>query len=234
MTDVRSGIGGRSRGRSSCALVATSSLKTFSPGPRRDASLFYNQTDRKNERIRVLILRSEREFRELASRFGTEHVFRFWEELDSAGKERLLEDLAQIDFPPLMERLADTWVRNTPQAESFKRIEPVPMIPIVDPARPDARAALEAGEEALAPDVLAFSSSPAGRERVWALTAPRAPTQSAASRVNHFSSIALEKILNLQRRYGCVLPWYIMVSQSNGPATRAYFEAHGYFGLSHG
>jgi UDP-N-acetylglucosamine/UDP-N-acetylgalactosamine diphosphorylase len=40
-----------------------------------------------------------------------------------------------------------------------------------------------------------------------------------------------EKIRYAQRRYGCVLPWYIMVSDTNEAETRAFFREHGSFGL---
>ncbi len=40
-----------------------------------------------------------------------------------------------------------------------------------------------------------------------------------------------EKIMNLQRRYGCTLPWYIMVSDANEQATREFFREHNFFGL---
>jgi UDP-N-acetylglucosamine/UDP-N-acetylgalactosamine diphosphorylase len=47
-----------------------------------------------------------------------------------------------------------------------------------------------------------------------------------------FFAFHAEKIHNLQRRYGCVLPWYIMLSETNDAATRAFFRENGYFGLN--
>lgn len=40
-----------------------------------------------------------------------------------------------------------------------------------------------------------------------------------------------ERLLHLQRRFGCPVPWCIMTSPLNHEATVAHFEEHGYFGL---
>jgi len=173
---------------------------------------------------------SEKELREAAARFGQGHVFRFWDELDAAGREGLLADLAQVDFP-LMERLADTWVRNSPAAEQFERIEPVPVIPIVDPARPDAREALAVGEAALRAGRVGLFLVAGGQGTRLGFDGPKGSYPIGGLTGKSLFQYHAEKILNLQRRYGCVLPWYIMVSQANGPATRAYFEENAYFGL---
>lgn len=61
---------------------------------------------------------NEQEIREIATQFGQEHVFRFWDELNAEGKRQLLDDLSQVDFA-LMKRLVDTWIRNAPEAEKF-------------------------------------------------------------------------------------------------------------------
>ena len=43
-----------------------------------------------------------------------------------------------------------------------------------------------------------------------------------------------EKILAARRRYGCRMPWLIMVSPFNEAETRAFFGQHSYFGLGAG
>ena len=56
----------------------------------------------------------EREVRERALAHGQEQVFRCWTELDAAGRERLLDQLAGIDFA-LVDRLG-ALLREPPTA----------------------------------------------------------------------------------------------------------------------
>lgn len=172
----------------------------------------------------------ERSLRAMAEKYGQAHVFRFWDELDADGRERLLSDLAQVDFP-LMERLAETWIRQSPEAETFTKIDPVPCIPLVDPARQDARRALAAGEDALRAGRVGMFLVAGGQGTRLGFDGPKGSYPIGGLTGKSLFQYHAEKILNLERRYGCTLPWYIMVSRSNGPATREYFEAHGYFGL---
>lgn len=174
---------------------------------------------------------SEQQLREDASAFGQDHVFRFWDELDAVAREQLLADLAQVDFP-LMDRLIKTWVKATPVAETFQKIDPVPCIPVVDPARPDAREAFAAGEAALRAGRVGIFLVAGGQGTRLGFDGPKGSYPIGGLTGKSLFQYHAEKILNLQRRYGCVLPWYVMVSRSNGPATRAYFEEHDFFGLN--
>jgi len=40
-----------------------------------------------------------------------------------------------------------------------------------------------------------------------------------------------EHLQNIQQRFGCVVPWYVMTSPINDAPTRAFFEEQDYFGL---
>ena len=172
----------------------------------------------------------ESQLRDTAAAFGQAHVFRFWDELATPARERLLDDIAQVDFP-LMERLVKTWIKETPPAETFRQIDPVPCIPVVDPARPDAQEALAAGEAALRAGRVGLFLVAGGQGTRLGFDGPKGSYPIGGLTGKSLFQYHAEKILNLQRRYGCVLPWYIMVSQANGAATREFFESHAYFGL---
>ncbi len=173
----------------------------------------------------------EQQLREAVGKFKQDQVFRFWDELDGGGRERLLGDLSQVDFS-LMNRLVDTWVKNTPKAEPFERIEPVPVIPVVDPARPDAQEALAVGEQALRDGRVGLFLVAGGQGTRLGFDGPKGSYPIGGLTGKTLFQYHAEKIINLQRHYDCVLPWYIMVSQANGPATQSFFETNEYFGLN--
>ncbi|HIJ74397.1 MAG TPA: UDPGP type 1 family protein [Candidatus Hydrogenedentes bacterium] len=162
---------------------------------------------------------------------GQEHVLRFWDVLAQSQRAALLAQIEGIDFP-LMNRLIDEWVRNKPPPETFEKIEPVPLIPVADIARQDAKAAFDAGEEALRAGRVGLFLVAGGQGTRLGFSGPKgAYPIGPVSRKSLFEFHA-EKIHNLQKRYECALPWYIMVSEANDAATRAFFQEHEFFGLA--
>jgi len=160
-----------------------------------------------------------------------EPILRFYDGLDEAARVRFLGQIETIDFP-LMNRLIDQWILHQPTPESFARIEPIPLIPKVDPSRPDAIEAREAGEQALRDGRVGLLLVAGGQGTRLGFSGPKGAYEIGP--VSHKSIFAFhaEKIHNLQRRYGCVLAWYIIVSAENNAATQAFFRENEYFGLN--
>lgn len=168
--------------------------------------------------------------RERLAEQGQEHVLRFWGKLDARCRAELLAEIEEIDFH-LMERLIRDWVLNDPPPETFKEIKPVPLIPKVDPNRPDAIEAREAGEEALRAGRVGLFLVAGGQGTRLGFDGPKGAYPIGPVSGKSFFAFHAEKIHNLDRRYGCVLPWYIMLSDANDAATRAFFRENDYFGL---
>ena len=174
---------------------------------------------------------SEVEARRRLDAYCQGHVLRFWDRLDKTRKTALLEQVSEIDFP-LVTRLTDQWIRSKPAPETFKHIVPIPVIPKADLSRPDAREAWDAGEEALHQGRVGLFLVAGGQGTRLGFPGPKgAYPIGPVSRRSLFAFHA-EKILNIQRRYWCVLPWYIMVSDANAVATETFFREHDHFGLN--
>ncbi len=177
------------------------------------------------------MIKDENALRALAAQYGQEHVFTFWGQLDAAGRAALLAQLDQIGFA-LMDRLAREWVLDQPAPEVFKEITPVPAIPIASKEDPAAREAWDAGEEQLRQGRVGIFLVAGGQGTRLGFPGPKGCYPIAPITQKTLFQYHAEKINNLERRYGCVIPWYIMVSDTNEAATREYFEANRYFGLS--
>ena len=162
--------------------------------------------------------------------FGQDHVFRFWDELDAAGRASLMAQLEGIDFP-LVQRLVDTWVTNSPGPEPFETIEPVSVIPVPSPDDPGAREALNAGETALRAGRVGLVLVAGGQGTRLGFPGPKGSFPFSGVTGRTLFEFHAGKIHNLQNRYGQTLPWYIMVGESNEAATKDFFEAKGFFGL---
>jgi UDP-N-acetylglucosamine/UDP-N-acetylgalactosamine diphosphorylase len=170
------------------------------------------------------------ETRRLLGEHGQDHVLRFWDTLSPAAQSRFQQEIHTIDFA-LVKRLVDAWVLHEPAPEEFDRIVPIPLIPKVDPKRPDAIAAREAGEEALRAGRVGLFLVAGGQGTRLGFEGPKGAYPIGPISRKSFFAFHAEKIHNLQRRYACTLPWYIMVSDANEAATRAFFLQNDFFGL---
>lgn len=171
------------------------------------------------------------EARQLLTENGQDHLLQFWVSLDQRERQTLLADIANIDFP-LMNRLIDQWVLHDPPPERFNRIAPIPLIPKIDPNRPDAIEAREAGETALRDGRVGLFLVAGGQGTRLGFDGPKGAYRIGPISGKSFFAFHAEKIHNLQRRYGCILPWYVMTSDANDAATRAFFSDNDHFGLS--
>ncbi len=176
-------------------------------------------------------LPDEKTLRARAAEFGQDHIFRFWEQLDAPARAAFLAQVEEIDFP-LMQRLAQEWIFSEPAAERFGDIKPLPVIPVATQERADAREAWAAGEQALRDGRVGLFLVAGGQGTRLGFDGPKGAYPVGPLTGKMLFQYHAEKIRNLQARYGRVLPWYIMVSDTNEAETRAFFADHNYFGLS--
>jgi UDP-N-acetylglucosamine/UDP-N-acetylgalactosamine diphosphorylase len=158
------------------------------------------------------------------------NLLRFWDSIDDAGRAALSAQIEQIDFP-LVERLTGQWIRSAPEPEAFARIEPVKVVPKPDADDLDAQKALQAGEEALAAGRVGLVLVAGGQGTRLGFDGPKGAYPIGPITRRSLFAYHADKIHSTQRRYGCTLPWYIMVGESNEIATRAFFDEHDFFGL---
>ena len=176
------------------------------------------------------MIASETEARSLLGEHGQEHLLRFWDRLNEQDRRELLDQVETIDFG-LMNRLAETWIHNEPAPETFERIEPVPTLPPATPNDGKTREARDAGEEALRTGRVGLLLVAGGQGTRLGFDGPKGAYPIGPVTEKSFFEFHAEKIRNLQCRYACILPWYIMVSEANGAATEAFFQQHRFFGL---
>lgn len=161
---------------------------------------------------------------------GQEHVLRFWNDLNKTERQALLRDIEAIDFA-LMERLIREWVVSEPAQETFKNICPVPVIPKAELNRPDAKEAWDAGEQALRDGRVGLFLVAGGQGTRLGFEGPKGAYPIGPISQRSLFAFHAEKIHNLQRRYACTIPWYIMVSDTNDDATQSFFRENDFFGL---
>lgn len=159
---------------------------------------------------------------------GQGHVFAFWERLDAPARAALAAQCAALNLADLA-RFKEALAGRHAGAAAGGAMEPDAVIGCAQLAalnpRAEGEAALRAGQVGVLL-VAGGQGSRLGYEGPKGCY-PIAPLSDAS-----LFEIHARKILALERAFGAAIPFYIMTSQANDAATRAFFAEHGFFGLA--
>lgn len=164
---------------------------------------------------------------------GQGHVFRFWEELDEAGRERLCADARAIDLGEVAELVETLLKGDGGPAVSLKGLEPAPYIP--HPVRGGDgslwQEAVRIGEEALRAGKVAAFTVAGGQGTRLGYDGPKGTFPVTPVSGKPLFAVFAEKLKVAGQRYGVSIPWFIMTSTLNHDQTVKAFEKADYYGL---
>ncbi len=172
---------------------------------------------------------------ELAARLtsiGQSSVLRFWQELDEAGQRRLIEQITALDLDQIPGLVAKYVTgKYTPPIPS--RFDPATPLPH-DPQTPEQRKLYEdarkRGRELVRNGQVAALMVAGGQGTRLGHDGPKGEYPVTPIRKKPLFQVFAEQLLGHSRHYGRTIPWYIMTSEANDAATRAFFKKHDYFG----
>lgn len=170
------------------------------------------------------------DFQGMLEEYGQTHVLQTWSKLNSDEQEHLRQQVESIQFP-LVQRLINEWILQEPKASVFERIDPVQTIPPETPEQANGNEARDAGEHALRDGRVGLVLVAGGQGTRLGFDGPKGAYPVGPITGKSIFAYHAEKILNLQQRYECELPWYIMVGDTNRYETETFFAKHSYFGL---
>jgi UDP-N-acetylglucosamine/UDP-N-acetylgalactosamine diphosphorylase len=173
---------------------------------------------------------------ELAARLTPlkqEHLLRFWDELDDAGRRNLGSQIAAIDLEQISE-LFHLGAATQDWAAMSRRATPPPAMRLADRQHGKRWTSAEArkrGAEALAAGEIGVLLVAGGQGSRLGFDHPKGmfsigPVSGASLLQIHF-----EKALATARRYGAAVPIYMMTSPVTHDEQSAYLEEHDRFGL---
>ena len=173
--------------------------------------------------------KSETELRLRANEFGQGHVFRFWKELQPEEKNSLLDQLNTIDFP-LIKKLCEEQLFRKRAQKRGGELTPAPIIhiPRSEEEKRQEKLARDRGETLLSEGKVAAFLVAGGQGTRLGFDGPKGTYPIGPVSKRSLFQIHLEKIRALSRRYGQIIPLYVMVGSNEG-ATRAFFEKNHYF-----
>lgn len=168
---------------------------------------------------------------------GQDHLFSFWDELDSAEQKELLAQLQALDLPTLLPRIARYRKkgRKTAKARVYEPCSDSSRLEVDSPARPTEQVELErkAGKKLLRDGKVAVVIS--GTESV--LDPSGEPVPLGCTPIGPVSEKSLfqlqaEKLVALGKKYRSSPPILLMTSSVNHDQTVEHFQRSDNFGLS--
>ena len=161
---------------------------------------------------------------------GQSHVLAFWDRLDEAGRASLLAQVAKIDFPAVARLrgvLADA-LSGAAAPAAAAPMEPAPVRVLEGAER---EAAFARGEEELRAGRVGALVVAGGQGSRLGFDGPKGCYPVGPITDEPLFFFHARKLLALKRRYGRPVPFYVMTSETNDAATRAFFAEHRFFGL---
>jgi len=171
------------------------------------------------------------ELRRRLEAIGQEHVLRFWDELNNASRSRLVQQLQSLDLDRIA-ALVQTHVKTKPTIRLPKDIQPIKPYPrqpgeehrkLYDDARRRGYQLLREGK------VAAFLVA-GGQGTRLGYDGPKGEFPITPVKNKPLFQVFAEQLLAHSRDSGRAIAWYIMTSDINDAATRAFFARHNYFG----
>lgn len=170
--------------------------------------------------------------RDHARAHGQEHLLRFWDELDPAGKDALAAQILSVDFPRLAALHGDLVKANSATAAAEAAvISPLKAkdwetFPIQERA-----AYANMGMRALREGKVAAFLVAGGQGTRLGHSGPKGVFDIGLPSRKSLFQLQAERILRLSRQAGKTIPWYIMTSEENHAETTAFFRERRWFGL---
>jgi len=165
---------------------------------------------------------------------GQEQVLRFADRLDPAGRDRLARQLGALDLS-LIPRLADEYVRRKPEIHLPKDINPVstyPRVPRDGRQKQLYRDAETRGRQLLREGKVGAFLVAGGQGTRLGYDGPKGEYPVTPIKSKPLFQVFAEQLLAHSRDAGKTIPWYVMTSDVNDAATRAFFKKNAYFGYN--
>jgi UDP-N-acetylglucosamine/UDP-N-acetylgalactosamine diphosphorylase len=166
--------------------------------------------------------------------YGQEHLLRFWDSLDDAGKEKLAGQINELDLEQLSE-LIKSYVMQKPVTEIPADLQPAPFYPLApkDEVQKELYSkALAKGEELLKAGKVSALTVAGGQGTRLGFDGPKGTYPIAPVSGKTLFQYFAESLRRAGEKYGSELTWYIMTSLLNNEQTIKFFEDNNYFGMN--
>jgi UDP-N-acetylglucosamine/UDP-N-acetylgalactosamine diphosphorylase len=163
-------------------------------------------------------------------------VLRFWNELSPVARQNLGDQIKRLDLEQLA-KIIETQVKvkaTIPLPKDIGPVKPYPRLAKDAETKELYAKATARGKELLAQGKVAAFLVAGGQGTRLGYEGPKGEYPVTPVKNKPLFQVFAEQLLAHSRDSGKPIPWYVMTSDANDSATRAFFTRHGHFGYAPG
>ena len=164
--------------------------------------------------------------KEILKKYGQEHLLSNYEKLSDEDKSRLLNDILTIDFGEISKLYEQT--KHKIKFENCK-IEPIEHVDKAKLSNEEIQKYSEIGIEQIKKGKLAAVTMAGGQGTRLGHNGPKGTFDLGLDSHKSIFEILCDTLKLARKKYGVVVPWYIMTSDENNDETVEFFEKNNYF-----
>ncbi len=164
----------------------------------------------------------------LLERYGQKHIIKLLNNLEGKEKEELIEQISKIDFHQIMELYENT---KKDMAIKENKIENITYLDKAKLSKEQKEEFDQLGEMAIKNREYAVVTMAGGQGTRLGHNGPKGTFKlDVYGKGKYLFEILAENLKEANKKYGVVIPWYIMTSKENHDETVAFLKKNNYFG----
>ena len=166
------------------------------------------------------------EVKAILKKYGQEHLLNHYDKLDSTHKKKLLEQIEEINF-----ELVNSLYENTKKEIKNNKDEITP-IDYLDKFKLGDKYKYyeDIGKKAIKEGKLAAVTMAGGQGTRLGHDGPKGTYDIGLDSHKSLFELLCDGLKEEGKKYGVIIPWFIMTSKENNKATEDFFKEHKYFG----
>ncbi len=167
---------------------------------------------------------------ELLKKYNQEHILKYVDMVDEKKKNDLINQIEKINFEEL-NKLYEISNRDNTKAIKGIIIEHIPFVDKYKLEKERKETLTKIGEDIIKNNKYAVVTMAGGQGTRLGHDGPKGTFKlDVLPKPKYLFEILAENLLRENKKYGVVIPWYIMTSTENNEKTVSFFEEHNYFG----
>ncbi len=171
-----------------------------------------------------------KDYIELLKKYNQEHILKYVDMVDEKKKNDLINQIEKINFEEL-KKLYEISNRDNTKAIKGIIIEHIPFVDKYKLEKERKEDLTKIGEDIIKNNKYAVVTMAGGQGTRLGHDGPKGTFKlDVLPKSKYLFEILAENLLRENKKYGVVIPWYIMTSTENNEKTVSFFEEHNYFG----
>ena len=170
--------------------------------------------------------RKAEEAKAILKKYGQEHLLNHYDKLDEKHKRELLDQINNINFELINSLYKNTKKELKKQEDEITPIEYLDKYKLYD----DYKYYENIGKKAIKEGKLAAVTMAGGQGTRLGHDGPKGTYDIGLDSHKSLFELLADNLKEEGKKYGVVIPWFIMTSKENNKATIDFFEKHKFFG----